>query len=139
MDSSRYTSKKFKELQKKWYAKLKETGFKDIERPTKPGEVGDFYPLLTPSTGYLGRKYSEDVEQYFTLAREFVTSPLMQREAPLHVMIWELHSEGKKNTEIRSIIREKLKTHLSAGRVSTLLKTLKMDFLAWVKERDTNG
>jgi 23S rRNA A2030 N6-methylase RlmJ len=92
-------SKEFKKLRDKWYKRLKDSGFVDIEN--KNGE------LLTSHADYfryrqkmLGSTTFEVKEEYYRLARQFLSDHKFADKREM--LIWEYHSEGK---SIREIVR----------------------------------
>lgn len=111
---SAFQGKKFKDLQKKWYAKLAEDGFEDIEdqdqKHLKAWHSAYFQIKYTPCT-------FEAKQHYFEMAREFVwTHPFKTKQ---NRRIWILHSRG---LSLRQIA-EKRKTKVC--RVFKLIKRLR--------------
>lgn len=90
----------FKKLQKEWYAKLKESGFKDIENPDDQDA-----PLnsIEGSSEFSKRiaRWSKDLRrEYFRDAESFLETGFFDSQK--EEMIWRLHSTG---ISIRKTIR----------------------------------
>lgn len=98
-------SKEFKKLKNKWYKKLEESGFDDIEY------TGESDGVLQTFDSYKARKMLKDwsavtlegTEEYFRLARQFLHSH--QFEDVREKLIWEAHSEGVGIREIIKIVK----------------------------------
>lgn len=100
MSKAFYETKEFLDLRDQWYAKLKESGFDDLEvidqTTRQPG------PLLRGvSPGDLGRsehrmRYREANEEYYRLARQYVWTLKRgpQRQAA------RLHAEGLSDNKV---------------------------------------
>ncbi len=78
-----FKSTEFKKLQKKWYKKLQETGFVDIEQ--------NEYELKNSTTGIPFT--AEETVKYYTLASAYLQST--DFESLTEKLIWFLHSEGE--------------------------------------------
>lgn len=90
----------FVDLQKEWYAKLKQTGFKDIEFFHADGNSTD--GLLRNSIGSLMASYTPEGEYYFRKARWFLQHHRFS--SPREKRIWALHCEGMQNPGIGKIM-----------------------------------
>lgn len=89
-----YKSTKFRRLQSKWYKKLKEKGFKDIEKPNSPHLAS-----WTSYTGADAESASSFVSEpnkvkleYYDMARKFLESHPFESEK--HKKMFEMHVEG---------------------------------------------
>lgn len=113
-----------KELQRIWYAKLKQSGFVDIEKkngqlmsPTSSNTFLDRHSVFRKmsdenrlETALTARQALED---YYRLARQFLHD--FQFKKPYHKKVWELHSEGYPHKGIA------LKLNLSVATVKTVV------------------
>lgn len=115
-------NKDFKQLQAKWYAKLKKEGFEDIERAEdlmhpeydlKAWHSKRFQINNTPESFQQRERYYQLAGQ-FTYDHEF--SEASERQ------IWQLHAEG---LSIREICRRLSKQNLKRDKVFTVLKRLR--------------
>lgn len=94
-------SKEFKELQREWYKKLKDTGFEEIEQEDgnlKLWACHAFKTHYNPTSA--GAK-----EEYYRLAGHFLYQYTFESEQER--LTWELHSQGKSIREILIVIAEK--------------------------------
>lgn len=80
--------KKFKALQNKWYSKLKDSGFNDIERD---GDQLKTDPMQNVTTFY-NQDCFEAKQTYYRMVGEFLHN--YKFEDIKERLIWELHSEG---------------------------------------------
>lgn len=113
----------FKKLQNKWYKKLKQTGFDDIESNennlkvwsnTKFQTIGNqvFDSTKTFSSNYDEIKlFHESKEEYYRLASSYY----WDAEFPTYKekFIWEQHVKGLGRHEITSMYNKKYKTGVS--------------------------
>jgi hypothetical protein len=81
--------KAFQKLQAEWYAKLKETGFTDIEASGRLPEID--YRNATI-------RDREAIQAYFTVAGAYVHSGHFEQNE--HLDVWLLHAEGLSVREI---------------------------------------
>jgi len=96
----------FKQLQKEWYAKLKKSGFKDIEK-TEYVFVNHLHRVPKPmkEKAYLGEQPRWKIqEEYYTNARHFATNYEFPSE--LDAAIWTYHSEGLGCRAIAKILND---------------------------------
>lgn len=101
--SFQFKSKEFKDLQSKWYSKLKKSGFDDIE-------VGEKRLRFVGSSWHSEyRRYNKDKieakENYYRLAGQFTYDNVFKDELEKH--IWRLHAEGFSIREIAKILKKK--------------------------------
>lgn len=106
---------KFKALEKKWYEKLRKTGFKDIEN--RPHE------LHQETAKFLDK---EAIEEYYSKVSEYLYSGDFKNYK--EKAIWFLHTEGLSYREISSIIRvaktqiaKVIISHIKAMKVNVIL------------------
>lgn len=94
-------SKEFKELQEKWYAKLKKKGFEDIE-------VGEDQ-LKSWSSHYYKCRFTADSfkakEDYYRLAAQFLNDNKFKNRT--EKLVWRLHSEGMSIRDITAYLATK--------------------------------
>lgn len=79
------TSPSFKKLQKQWYKKLKDEGFKDIEN------VG-YYMTSAINLRAVATKDREAIQEYYSNATSVLYETQFDTEK--EKKIWELHCEG---------------------------------------------
>ncbi len=97
---------KFKQLQKKWYAKLKDTGFNDIEYKGDYIESAVPKPLRGKGTATVPDKFYQSLtEEYYTLCSQFLND--FKFERPFDKRVWELHTEGFSIREIATSLKTK--------------------------------
>jgi len=85
-----YQSEQFLELQAKWYDKLKQKGFQDIEEFSD--KYGNRKSFLKRSSKSLSYKYNPTTFQHFRLARNFLEHGHFSSK--LDKFIWKLYAEG---------------------------------------------
>jgi len=123
MENNPYDSAKFKELQKKWYTKLKDSGFNDIESRT-PGKQDD--PLLGFNNYVTRKRYNAEVEEYFRRCRHHLTNYRWRCRIDRHLFQW--HTEGLSYRKIVRAFNAKFKEKRSIfyihKRLSKLIKVM---------------
>lgn len=98
---SKFQTKEFKQLQEKWYKKLKSSGYEDIEQDENNLKEWDSYAFKSRYNKHL----FSSKEAYYQLAGQFLhTYEFMCARDKL---IWELHSEGHSITQISEKLRKK--------------------------------
>lgn len=109
----------FKKLQDKWYKKLKDSGFEDIEQDEQRLKRWDSMYFITRHTSFVGnsakqvagshRKLSTDQfksqQEYYQLAGVFLHNH--QFKDSKERTIWELHSEGYPTSDIYKVMKAK--------------------------------
>lgn len=101
MSSSPFKTAKFKATQKKWYERLADKGFSDIEQPDgnlKVWESRMFQNRYDP-------KRAETDTEYYRLAGQFLFEFEFANKRDRY--LWELHSTGFTSREIRSTLKKK--------------------------------
>jgi hypothetical protein len=115
--------------QKKWYLKLKKTGFVDIEQnedTIKLSSTQFFYGTKN------GVRYNEKMAsyegklEYYRLAEHFLNDHEFKNE--IEKKIWELHSEGKSYREISKTLRTE-ELILNKDNVQITITTIKEQML----------
>jgi hypothetical protein len=104
----------FVQLQRYWYARLKQDGFKDIEILQDNGE---FYPLLNGTSVPKRLSEGDTVRQFYVLAGRFCQTYSFKTKT--QARIWTLYCEGKPYRAIASQLRTKL------CRVYKVIQTIK--------------
>jgi hypothetical protein len=89
----------FKKLEARWYKKLKDAGFDDIEDSTRPGR-----PLHAWHSFrfYSQNTRSENAELYYQMAAHLLLE--FKFENTTHQRIWELHADGWSKRQIEKEI-----------------------------------
>lgn len=72
MNQSKKPRESFKKLQNKWYKKLKEEGFEDVEWYNEKTGYGQNSAFLKRSTGYLRHVFDPQTVQLYSLIRNFL-------------------------------------------------------------------
>lgn len=110
MMSSKFQTKPFKALQEKWYKKLKDEGFKDVEQDENHLKEWDSHAFVSRYSS----KLFASKQTYFELAGQFVYT--YKFKTPREKLIWELHAEGKTITQISTELkRRRYKTYNRSG------------------------
>lgn len=102
-----------KELREIWYAKLRESGFKDVEDQDNPD-----LPLKR-NADFEGRPFTQSKIQKIELTREYYIKAMeltatYSFDNPTHKTIWELHCEGYSRRKIEKEISNHIPTYLQA-------------------------
>ncbi len=92
----------FLKLQRKWYVKLAQDGFEDIEHVNTDGSVSH---LLDRSAVDISMKWRSDSARYYQLAGQWLHDKDWAGRAKSK-RIWELHSMGWTHMEIAEATRE---------------------------------
>jgi len=109
MDQNPFRTKKFKELQERWYKKLEKSGFEDVEDMTLNE------PLLKNWDNFRYRKVTpeeyESRTRYYSNCRDVLNTYPFERA--IHRRIWELHTEGLSLRQIEKTIKKENKRFTS--------------------------
>lgn len=97
--SSRPKSPEFCALQKEWYARLRATGFKELEFFHTDGTSTN--ALLRDSITRMQQRYSAETTYYFTKARWYLQHAGLE---PLDREIWAMHTDGRTSKDIATIL-----------------------------------
>lgn len=108
-----YETKEFQQLNKEWESKLKESGFSDIEKPSKR------YTNVIQNEEF---EYCEKKENHFDICREYLNSGRIKDE--LDVKIFSLYCEGYSLREIEAKINGRLTKTPLAYRINKLLEII---------------
>lgn len=109
----------FKQLQDTWYAKLKKSGFEDIEQD-------DDNLKFWSSAFYLRRLSPEQMkalQDYYQMATNFLEE--YKFDSKRDQIIWEYHSKGFNDPEIAKLLK-KVKIKLTGMGVRYIVKKYKM-------------
>ena len=111
-------SKEFKELKAKWYKKLEEKGFNDIEQ--------DEEHLKAWHSHYFRERYSpsrfEAKQEYYRAASKFFHD--YKFENPTDKSIWRLHVEGLSSRDIAAYRQKNCVRPWSFPAVAAIIKRL---------------
>lgn len=127
-----HDEEEFKEIQKHWYQKLAEAGFKDIESPTTKWLPGTFWHSSHFRTQYTPDAF-EAKEEYYRLASQFLFSYKFKtfREK----VIWKFHSEGISVREIAARLQRNSQK-INKDKVNQIILHLIEEMKAHDFERD---
>jgi hypothetical protein len=107
-------SKELQDLQKVWYAKLRATGFKDLEFFTEAGVATT--SMLNASIGSLMGHYRPESEYYFSKARWYVHHGTF--ETNFEALVWQYHSDGVSAVAMSKIFRcGRLKIQMTLAKI----------------------
>lgn len=129
-------SKEFKQIQKEWYGKLKDTGFQDIEKDETyllkssfmhvrlqgkhPVPVRDMTAKQKTEAGKLWLSYINQKSEYYRIAEHFLNRHKFAK--PLDKFIWKNHSEGVSLRSISKLLKEELNVTLERDAVHAVVK-----------------
>lgn len=122
-DQKYYESREFLKLRRKYYEKLKDDGFTDIEiTDWSTGESGN----LLRGFGHMDavRRWTPDKERYYQLARQKAHKLRSRKYSKEDRKVWRLHAEGE---SFRGIER---RTGVPRGRVSRIVKRIAEEMLS---------
>lgn len=119
-------SKKHKELERLWYAKLKAEGFEDCENTELPER-----PLKQWDTSRAIAKdpiRREAATEYYASAAELLH--IYQFERAIYRKIWELHSQGLSRREIeKELEKSRFKRKYRQVQIQTIIKKISKGIL----------
>lgn len=120
-----------KKLQKEWYKKLADSGFKDIE-----SEDNEY--LLQWEDSYFSSRYSKDrldsQQSYYRAAEHFLNTHKFKNS--LDKFIWEQHSKGVTIRETVRLIRQQFKIKAYKDLVENTNKRLKVLMIDQMRRND---
>lgn len=122
--------KAFQRLQKRWYGRLRDTGFKDIE-VTKEGFDEPAPNLQGASLRDIADRYTPERETYYRILTNFLTHcPYYEKRRPLKRLVALMYAEGK---TYRNIVREvkKRRMTVSLAGVYWIVKAFERRALQW--------
>lgn len=96
----------YAKLQKKWYDKLADEGFKDLEWVDPATGGGHNSPYLRGSLNG-GKPYHAGRELYYQLASNYYVHCKNLKNRPQQRYMWLLHSEGHTYDDIVAALRKK--------------------------------
>ena len=109
----------FVKVQAEWAAKLKQSGFNDLEDAADP----DAY--IQPEIISKKSRYGFD-EEHFELCQSILRDYPFRED--LQRAIFELHAEGKSIREIEQWLSENSTKRLGRNRIHEIIKRIKEDF-----------
>lgn len=125
-------SKDFAALQAKWYAKLADSGFEDIEWSDSKTGFGQGTPYLANS-GF-GKVYKPETEQYFRLVTNYVTHHELQLEQDRQKRyILQLHQDGVSYRDIVKLYNKRFKKKRSLFFIFYKLRQYRDEIMQWNK------
>lgn len=119
-------TKKQKELERIWYAKLKEEGFEDCENT----EIPDHPLKQWDTTRCMAKEKTrrDASEEYYRTAERLTHIYKFQRL--IHLRIWELHCQGKSRREIEQAIeKSRFKHKLKQTQIQHIINKISKEFL----------
>ena len=129
MSEKFYQTEKFHKLARKWHARLKREGFRDIEMPQEYIPLD--FPMIsgTKSSGMVPEDswYHPNAE-YFYQATHWLTEG-MEKSSARERAVWRKHADGQSLREIARSLR------LSRAVVERVVKTQRTQMLALAWER----
>lgn len=100
-----YKTKKFIEIQNKWYDKLKKSGFKDLEWIDPKTGLGQNTPYLLTEDSKLKDRYNPSEQTYYENALSYYHHGNFKSK--LHKFIWKCHAEGISYRKMRKNIKSR--------------------------------
>ncbi len=110
-----------KSLQKTWYKKLKDSGFKDIEYKAGIVEYTNGLERGAPNLANMHPTQYQIIEHYYSMARSFLIDHEFSNE--VEKTIWEYYSEGLSVRDISTTLN-KSKIHKPKSTVFDIVKRL---------------
>lgn len=114
-----WRTKEFKRLQKKWYKKARDSGFRD-EETVKPGQQNT--PFLAKNTMRISKLYKPGVEEHYRRCRIHLHENEFEDEFKKQLFAW--YTEGYSYRNIVKLIKEVYDTKRSVFYVHTHVKKL---------------
>lgn len=121
--SPKFQTKEFNRLKEKWYKKLEDSGYRDIEQDENHLKEWDSYAFKSRYNKHL---YASK-ETYFQLAGQFLHT--FEFESKRHKVIWELHSNGMSITQIANALKSKRFKSPNRTSVHTVVQALSKEML----------
>lgn len=123
-------SKKFKDLQTEWYAKIQNLGFEDIEQDEQHLKVWQshfFKSNYSPAT-------FQAKESYYQSAGRFLNDHTFER--PMEHLVWSLHATGISNRQI-AVQLKKQGHKTNRNMIDRIVKRLSKTMIAsWGQNQD---
>lgn len=125
-----YEKEDFLKLQQEWYAKLKATGWREIEHFDwkNKGEIGNLMNGFSLMDAV--RQYTPQQEEYYRLAMQYKTRVTKRLGGTWQAKAWHLHADGASFREIGD------KVGVHRRHVSKYIKEEARRMLAWAKEAE---
>lgn len=99
--SSRFNNKEFKDLQTTWYEKLKEKGFKDIEK--NENALNLYESAYFSDSRRITAEVVAAKQTYYQIAGHFLNDHPFKNA--FDKKVWEMHANGKSIREIAATIK----------------------------------
>lgn len=115
-----------KTLQKKWYRKLQQVGFKDIENSKgllkvwSGAPLDENLPAITSKTGYSSKIFKESQQEYYRLAGQYYYDKEFKSSRDKE--IWRLHALGSSLIDIAAEMR------MSKGSIQYRIERMRKEF-----------
>ena len=123
MGQDPFNTSEFRKLQKEWYARLKDSGFIDIEHTT-PGKQDE--ALLGFNSFVAKKRYKPEVAEYFRRCRHHLTNYRWRDRVDRQLFQW--HTNGLSYRKIVRAFNAKFKDTKSIfyihKRLTQLIKTM---------------
>ncbi len=123
---SQFKTKEFKALEAKWDAKLKKSGFEDIEQ-REDGNLKVWHSLFF-KVRCKGNVSQQSKEEYYRLAGQFLNDYAFENETDRR--IWELHSNGDGVRTIAATISKRKRNKTSKSVVNSVIRRLAAEMIA---------
>jgi hypothetical protein len=124
---NQFKTKQFLELQKKWYEKLKESGFDDIEF----GEKQELLKCWESSHFYMTQDQFDNKREYYHLASQFLF--FYKFESKLDRIIWKFHAHGFTYRKIaRRLNAVRLSSPQNKDKIMHVIKRLRSEMKKFI-------
>lgn len=115
-----YDSKKFYDLVRVWYAKLYESGFIDIEFPSRNFALGKFSRFLAKNGAHLRRTYDVNKRNYYLDSIAYYYRARFDTKYERYT--WRKHCEGYSVRIIARMLTKHYDKPVSRGYVHKVIK-----------------
>lgn len=114
--------KTLSQLKREWYAKLRKSGFEDIEQ-----NESKLKRWSSSSFKYYPGQLAQIKQEYYYMATHFLHD--YKFETPLESAIWEYHANGISAREIAKILKKAKIKNMGRGNVWLILQKLRKAML----------
>ena len=124
------SEREFAAIQKEWYGKLADDGFKDLEwvdHSTGKGQNSDFLK----GSFAAGKRYHAGRDLHYRLATNYLAHCKSLRG--YNRFIWAMHADGRTYQEIRTAVKRKYKRKVSIYTLYYELQRLNKNCVNWNK------
>jgi hypothetical protein len=119
----------YEKLKAKWYAKLKASGFEDIEQPD--GRLKVWHDLYFRC--HMDADRIQAAQDYYRLARQFVHDHIFKN--PIEKRIWEMHAEGISQKQILAALLKEGKKGIWNWQVQGTIERLTKEMINKCKSK----